>query len=131
MAPPQTRLTNNGAVDSYPAFSPDGSKILFTSDRDGNSEIYSMNADGSGQTNLTNNEAADYSPILNPTTNQIGFSSDREDGDFELYLMNSDGSSVVRLADRFQVLISLLPSVPTEAGSHFHLNATGILKSLQ
>jgi Tol biopolymer transport system component len=42
-----TRLTNNMAVDGAPAFSPDGSKIAFTSDRDGNYEIYVMNADGS------------------------------------------------------------------------------------
>jgi Tol biopolymer transport system component len=42
-----TRLTNNDVVDREPAFSPDGSKIAFTSDRDGNNEIYVMNADGS------------------------------------------------------------------------------------
>ena len=42
----QTNLTNNVAVDSWPAWSPDGTKIAFTSQRDGNGEIYSMNADG-------------------------------------------------------------------------------------
>ena len=45
--------------DSGPAWSPDGKKIVFTSNRDGNSEIYVMNADGSGQTNLTRNGADD------------------------------------------------------------------------
>ena len=39
----------------FPAWSPDGSKIAFESGRDGNLEIYVMNADGSGQTRLTNN----------------------------------------------------------------------------
>ncbi|MCH8992957.1 MAG: PD40 domain-containing protein, partial [Acidobacteria bacterium] len=39
-----TRLTNNAAIDSDPAWSPDGSQIAFGSDRDGNSEIYIMNA---------------------------------------------------------------------------------------
>ena len=33
----QTNLTNNSADDQYPAWSPDGSKIAFTTDRDGNS----------------------------------------------------------------------------------------------
>jgi Tol biopolymer transport system component len=43
-------------------WSPDGTKIVFLSDRDGNYEIYTMNADGSGQTRVTNNPAIDFSP---------------------------------------------------------------------
>jgi len=42
----QTRLTNSPAVDQYAAWSPDGQKIAFASTRDGNYEIYVMNADG-------------------------------------------------------------------------------------
>ncbi len=49
------KLTNNIADDDDPVWSPDGTMIAFTSDRDGNEEIYIMNADGSGQRNLTNN----------------------------------------------------------------------------
>jgi hypothetical protein len=41
-------------------------KIAFQSDRDGNYEIYTMNADGSGQINLSNNAAYDYSPVFSP-----------------------------------------------------------------
>jgi len=41
-------------------------KIAFTSERDGNDEIYVMNADGSGQTNLTNDAAVDCSPAWRP-----------------------------------------------------------------
>ena len=41
--------------DMSPSWSPDGNKITFYSNRDGNSEIYVMNADGTGQTRLTNN----------------------------------------------------------------------------
>ena len=59
----QTRLTTNAAGNSEPAFSPNGKKITFVSDRDGNSEVYSMNAvDGSKQKNLTNNSAGDDDP---------------------------------------------------------------------
>jgi TolB protein len=58
----QTRLTNNPAWDSDPAWSPDGSQIAFVSDRDGNLEVYVINADGTGPTNLTNNPADDDRP---------------------------------------------------------------------
>jgi len=47
-------LATNPAKDSYPDWSPYGSKIVFVSERDGNSEIYLMNTDGSGQTQLNN-----------------------------------------------------------------------------
>jgi TolB protein len=58
----QVNLTNNPARDDSPAWSPDGSRIAFTSDRDGNAEVYVMNADGTGQVNLTNNPAGDAYP---------------------------------------------------------------------
>lgn len=51
--------SNNDAIlESDPSWSPDGTKIAFSSDKGGNTEIYFINADGSGQTNLTNNPAA-------------------------------------------------------------------------
>jgi TolB protein len=58
----QTNLTNNPAIDLDPRWSPDGSRIAFSSDRDGNSEVYMMNADGSGQTRLTDDPAHDDQP---------------------------------------------------------------------
>ena len=45
----QTRLDERPGVDQQPTWSPDGQKIAFASQRDGNQEIYSMNADGSGR----------------------------------------------------------------------------------
>ena len=59
----QTRLTTTMPIDaSLPAWSPDGSKIAFTSFRDGEGEIYVMNADGSAQARLTNNAVRDEDP---------------------------------------------------------------------
>ena len=61
-------LTDSGAdFDFAPSYSPDGSKIAFYSRRDGNNEIYIMNADGSSQTRLTNNAADDSFPSWGPT----------------------------------------------------------------
>jgi hypothetical protein len=94
----QTRLTNNPALDLDPSWSPDGTKIAFTSDRDGNFEIYLMNADGSNQINLTNNSANDRSATWSPDGKKIAFSSDR-DGNKEIYVMNADGSNQTRLTN--------------------------------
>ena len=55
-----TRLTYNPALDEQSSWSPDGEKIAFTSDRDGNTEIYVMNAsDGTNTTRLTYISAID------------------------------------------------------------------------
>jgi len=73
-------------------------KIAFTSYRDGNLEIYIMNADGSGQTNLTGNPAGDWQLSFSSDGSKIAFSSKR-DGNYEIYIMNADGSGQVRLTD--------------------------------
>jgi TolB protein len=61
-------LTNNDRVhDRSPAWSPDGKAIAFASERDGNSEIYVMNADGTEQKRVTDNVAYDDYPQWKPT----------------------------------------------------------------
>ena len=62
----QTNLTNNPAFDYSPSWSPDGQKIAFFSERDGNVDVYIMNPDGSNQTRLTNNPAYDGYPFWSP-----------------------------------------------------------------
>lgn len=88
----------NGARDFNPSFSPDGSKIAFTSDRDGNDEIYVMNADGTEQVRLTNNQAWDWQPEFSPDGSKIAFTTDR-DGNVEIYVMNTNGTNQVRLTN--------------------------------
>jgi Tol biopolymer transport system component len=69
-----------------------GDKIAFTSDRDGNPEIYVMNKDGTSQTRLTQSAADDLYPAWSLGCQQIVFVSNR-DGTYRLYVMNADGSA--------------------------------------
>ena len=73
-------------------------RIAFSSSRDGNSEIYVMNADGATQTRLTNNSAEDYEPTFSPDGSKIAFWSGR-DGNYEIYVMNADGTNQVNLTN--------------------------------
>jgi hypothetical protein len=60
------QLTDDNASDGSPTWSPDGTRIAFVSDRDGNNEIYVMEADGSNQTRLTNTSTRDFLPTWKP-----------------------------------------------------------------
>ena len=73
------------------AWSPNGRRLAFTSERDGNTEVYVMNADGSGQRNLTQDPADDIVGTWSSDGRRIVFTSNR-DGNSEVYSMNADGS---------------------------------------
>ncbi|MDP7200764.1 MAG: DUF5050 domain-containing protein [Dehalococcoidia bacterium] len=92
----QTRLTTNVATEGDPAWSSDGNKIAFSSDRDGSKKIYIMNADGSGVARLTTDPVEDQNPSWSPDGSKITWNSLR-DGNWEIYVMNSDGTSPTRL----------------------------------
>src|SRR6266852_3536473 len=77
-------------------WSPDNKKIAFTSDRDGNSEVYVMNADGKNVRRLTNTRATERAAVWSPDGKRIVFSSDG-DGPSEIYVMDADGSNLVCL----------------------------------
>ena len=96
------RLTKHPAIDSYPAWSPDGSKIAFTSNRRNGSthEIYITDADGKDTVRLTKNNqpvpAYDKSPSWSPDGRSIAFASNRG-GNSEIYVMDTNGKNVVQL----------------------------------
>ncbi len=80
------------------AFPGANGKVVFESTRDGNYEIYVMNADGTGQTRLTNNSTTDGNPTWSPDGTKIAFDSFR-DGNFEIYVMNADGTGQTRVTN--------------------------------
>lgn len=93
----RTNLTaDSDSTDRYPAWSPDGHKILFVSHRDGNQEIYIMDADGGNLQNLTNNPATDAQASWSPDGRFIIFISDR-DGQDDVWIMAVDGSRPTKL----------------------------------
>ena len=92
------RLTNDNAVDTQPALSPDLNWIAFVSNRTGNNEIFVMRTDGSGLTNITNDGNDDQSPAWSPNSNNIAFQSNRE-GNYEIYAMDRDGGGLHNLSN--------------------------------
>ena len=73
-------------------------QIAFSSNREGNSEIYVMDADGGNQRKLTNNPLRDWYPSWSPDGEHIAFASGR-DGNFEIYVMDADGGNQRRLTN--------------------------------
>jgi Tol biopolymer transport system component len=88
-----TTLTNASAA----SFAPDG-KIYFSSIISGNDEIWSINADGSGQRQLTNNAADEFAPIISPDNKSVFFVSNKS-GSAQLWRMNTDGSNQTQITE--------------------------------
>src|SRR5207247_11024943 len=98
--PGSIRLTEGPAWDGDPAWSPDGQRIAFSSQRDGSTDIYVMNADGSGLRRVTAGPF-DQQPAWSPDGARIVFTA----GDcfyyectFDVSVVNADGSGRLRLA---------------------------------
>ena len=72
--PQATPQQQEAALD--PSFSPDGTRILFSSNHDGDLEIYVVNANGTDLHMLTNNDKQDFYPSWSPDGASIAFSSD-------------------------------------------------------
>jgi TolB protein len=93
------RLTDAAGFDSYPTWFSEGQKILFVSERDGDKEIYVMNADGSGQANLTNNPGVmDVWPTISPNSNKIIYLT-YVDNQWDSWIMNVDGTDKRKATD--------------------------------
>src|SRR5215470_4009066 len=83
--------------NEFPQWSWDGAQIVFTSDRDGDLELYLVNADGSNLRRLTSSPGRDAHASFSHDNQRIVFQSPRDGGDTNLYAMEPDGSGVTRL----------------------------------
>jgi len=117
------QLTNAPGYDAEATVSPDGKKIVFTSDRTGdleliqeykqllseglvaptNMEIYTCNVDGSNLKQITHLGRANWAPFFHPSGKKILFSSNHESKsgfNFQLYMINTDGTGLVQITDQ-------------------------------
>jgi Tol biopolymer transport system component len=117
---PSTVLVRDGTVNGAPAFSHDGRRIAFSSNRSGKGEsayvqrirkqpgseglpvlgapdIYVVGVDGKGLTRVTTDASSSFTPVWSPDDRHIAFLSDRDDR-HSLYVMAADGTNVVRLS---------------------------------
>ena len=112
------QLTNEKGYDAEPTVSPKGDKIVFTSTRSGDLELYTMNLDGTGVKQITDELGYDGGAFFSPDGTKIIFRSSRpktdkeiaaykellaeglvEPTDMELYICNADGSDLRQLTD--------------------------------
>ena len=118
----EQRLTSHISKDYQFAWSPDGKRIVYVSERDGNPEIYVVNVESTEEARLTFNEFPDLLPAWSPDGKRIVFvSSASIDGD--IYIMDADGENQVRLTDN--------PAKDSDPSWYTHrlsgLNAKGVM----
>ena len=90
-------LTSDAFRDGEPAFSPDGRRIAFVSDRGGSLDIWVMNADGSEPRQLTTDPANDVGPSWGPDGQRIAFVSDREGDRTNIFVVTLESGAVSQL----------------------------------
>lgn len=104
---PIHRLTSGDYNNAFPYFSPDDNRIAFQSDRDGNWEIYLVDADGAQEVRITDNPAQDEMPVFGANENVIAFTSTRDDSMHKgrldkarnICLMDLNAASLARIAE--------------------------------
>jgi TolB protein len=95
------KLTNGSIFQQTQSWQPevwsaDGKKIVYCSDENGNSDIYTIKTDGTGKTQLTSDSAKDHSPIFSPNGKKIVYVSDKS-GNEDIWIMDADGKNKVQL----------------------------------
>jgi dipeptidyl aminopeptidase/acylaminoacyl peptidase len=104
------RLTNAPGIDVGGSYSPDGSKIVFESDRSGGQQLYVMNADGSNQSRISFGGGSYATPEWSPRGDLIAFT--RLAGNFRIGVMKPGGGGDRQLAGRGADLVAQRPRHP-------------------
>jgi TolB protein len=91
-------VTSTTGNELTPVWSPDGTRIAFIADYDGDYDLYVMDADGTGVRRLTETTVNDFAPRWSPDGTMIAFGSDATGAEqWEVYVIGSDGSSLRRV----------------------------------
>jgi len=92
------RLTESNARDRQPAFSPDGKRVVFSSNRSGNLDIWSVDLETGQTRQVTDDDADDWDPAFNHDGTEILWSSARG-GHLEIWAARADGSGARQISD--------------------------------
>lgn len=102
-----TQLTAAPGADCLAVYSPNGQKIAFVSQRDGNSEIYVMDANGANETRLTEFTSGDWFPTWSPDGSQIAWVRQLDANNARIMVMNADGSNQQPISSSLRYLENL------------------------
>jgi len=109
----ERQLTFHTQHNQGARYSPDGQSVAYHSTRTGNSEIWLHHLDGAPETRITDNDSWDLYPDWSPDGERLIFVSDREESQFKIFIVNSDGGGAHRLMDEPISLRSL--EIPVNA----------------
>ncbi len=103
-------MTSGPFSHFHPAWSPDGSKIVFSSDGDGHQGLFIVNADGTGEVQITNGES-DLSPSWSPDGAKIVDDAKAQGSSaYLLFVINADGTGQLKLTqgdnDEYEAVFS-------------------------
>lgn len=92
------RLTENGALDEYPRWSPGGREIAFYSDRDGTRQIYVMDGDGKSVQKVTGRYPVNEDPAWSPDGKRLCFwAKDGKAAPEDIFIVDRDGTGLVNV----------------------------------
>jgi len=99
------QLTTQVGYDAECGYSPSGESIVFSSDRDGDPDLYIMRADGTEVRQLTNKPGYDGGPFFSPDGQRVIFRADRLKNDnLQLFVINTDGTGERQLTRHTNVV---------------------------
>ncbi len=119
----ETPVSSDTTNEAQPAWSPDGAKIAFVTNRDGDNEIYVMDTTGANARRLTNDPGDDEQPAWSPDGAKIAFVSGRS-GNLNIWVMDSSGANPVNLTNDASADLGPAWS-PDGTKIAFHSNRTG------
>lgn len=99
VATDSTGMVTEGPVWSFSISWPPGGMIAFTSDRDGNYDVFTMWADGTHQRNISNADGYNLDPCWSPDGSRIAFGSTQGGNNYDVYVINSDGTGLVNISN--------------------------------